>query len=121
MRYLAVVSLLALAPSIHAQIQKETFEQMLRAHPAMLTLVPGSAVRGTFWYVSTVAVAGFGYFAGVLSGNGMAHLAVTYGWQTMFLVLAGVAGLTSFVGGLALWQQHRRAIAIGLLRPAEGQ
>jgi sugar phosphate permease len=64
---------------------------------------------------------GFGYFAGILSGNAMAHLAVTYGWQTMFLVLAGVAGLTSVVGGLALWQQHRRAIEIGLLRPAEGQ
>ena len=64
---------------------------------------------------------GFGYLAGILSGNGMAHLAVSYGWQTMFLVLAGVAGLTSVVGGLALWQQHRRAIAIGLLRPVEGQ
>ncbi len=64
---------------------------------------------------------GFGYLAGILSGNAMAHLAVTYGWQTMFLVLAGVAGLTSVVGGLALWQQHRRAIAVGLLRPAEGQ
>jgi len=64
---------------------------------------------------------GFGYLAGILSGNAMAHLAVTYGWQTMFLVLAGVAGLTSVVGGLALWQQHRRALAIGLLRPAEGQ
>ncbi len=64
---------------------------------------------------------GFGYLAGVLSGNGMAHLAVAYGWQTMFLVLAGVAGLTSVVGGLALRQQHRRAIAIGLLRPVEGQ
>jgi OPA family glycerol-3-phosphate transporter-like MFS transporter len=64
---------------------------------------------------------GFGYLAGILSGNAMAHLAVTYGWQTMFLVLAGVAGLTSVVGALALWQQHRRALAIGLLRPAEGQ
>jgi len=64
---------------------------------------------------------GFGYLAGILSGNAMAHLAVTYGWQTMFLVLAGVAGLTSVVGGLALWQQHRRALAIGLLRPVEGQ
>jgi OPA family glycerol-3-phosphate transporter-like MFS transporter len=64
---------------------------------------------------------GFGYLAGILSGNGMAHLAVAYGWQTMFLVLAAVAGLTSIVGGLALWQQHRRAIAIGLLRPVEGQ
>jgi sugar phosphate permease len=56
-----------------------------------------------------------------LSGNGIAHLVVTYGWQTIFLVLARVAGLTSVVGGLALWQQHRRVIAMGLLRPAEGQ
>jgi OPA family glycerol-3-phosphate transporter-like MFS transporter len=64
---------------------------------------------------------GFGYLAGVLSGNGMAYLAVTYGWQTMFLVLAGVAALTSVVAAAALWQQHRRAIAIGLLRPVEGQ
>jgi sugar phosphate permease len=64
---------------------------------------------------------GFGYLAGILSGNSMAHLAVSYGWQAMFLVLAGVAGLTSVVGGLALWQQHRRAVAIGLLRPVEGQ
>jgi sugar phosphate permease len=64
---------------------------------------------------------GFGYLAGVLSGNGMAHLAVTFGWQTMFLILAGVAGLTSVVGAMAIWQQHRRALAVGLLRPAEGQ
>src|SRR3984885_7683110 len=64
---------------------------------------------------------GFGYLAGILSGNGMAHLVVAYGWQTMFLVLAGVARLTRVVGGLALWQQHRRAIAIGLLRPVEEQ
>jgi sugar phosphate permease len=64
---------------------------------------------------------GFGYLAGVLAGNAMAHLAVTYGWQRTWLVLAGVAGLTSVVAGLALWQQHRRAIAIGLLRPVEEQ
>jgi sugar phosphate permease len=64
---------------------------------------------------------GLGYFAGILSGNGMAHLAVNYGWQTMFLVLAAVAGVTSVVAALALWQQHRRALAIGLLRPVEGQ
>jgi OPA family glycerol-3-phosphate transporter-like MFS transporter len=53
---------------------------------------------------------GVGYLAGVLSGNGMAHIAVTYGWQTMFLVLAGVAALSSTVAGLALLQQHRRAV-----------
>jgi sugar phosphate permease len=63
---------------------------------------------------------GFGYLAGILSGNGMAHLAVTYGWQTMFLVLACVAALTSVVGGLVLRQQHQRAIAIAL-RPVEGK
>jgi hypothetical protein len=39
----------------------------------------------------------------------------------MFLILAGVAGLTSVVGAMAIWQQHRRALAVGLLRPAEGQ
>ena len=53
---------------------------------------------------------GVGYLAGVLSGNGMAHIAVTYGWQTMFFVLAGVAASSSVVAGLALWQQRRRAI-----------
>ena len=39
----------------------------------------------------------------------------------MFLVLAAVAGLTSVVATLALWQQHRRALAIGLLLPVEGE
>jgi hypothetical protein len=39
----------------------------------------------------------------------------------MFLVLAAVAGGTSVVAALALWQQHRRAVAIGLLRPVEGR
>jgi sugar phosphate permease len=53
---------------------------------------------------------GVGYLAGVLSCNGMAHIAVTYGWQTMFFVLAGVAASSSVVAGLALWQQRRRAI-----------
>jgi sugar phosphate permease len=64
---------------------------------------------------------GFGYLAGVLSGNGMAHLAVSYGWQTMFLVLAAVAAVTSLVAGVAMWQQHRRAVSVGLLSPAGGR
>ena len=53
---------------------------------------------------------GVGYLAGVLSGNGMAHIAVTYGWQAMFLVLAAVAASSSVVAGIALWQQRRRAL-----------
>ncbi len=55
-------------------------------------------------------VDGVGYLAGVLSGNGMAHIAVTYGWQSMFLVLAGIAAFSSVIAGLALWQQRRRVV-----------
>jgi hypothetical protein len=29
--------------------------------------------------------------------------------------------LTSFVGALSLWQQHRRALDLGLLQPLAGQ
>ena len=56
---------------------------------------------------------GVGYLGGVLSGNGVAHLAVGYGWQTLFLVLAGVAALTSAVAALALWQQRQRLTSVG--------
>ena len=56
---------------------------------------------------------GVGYLAGVLSGNGMAHIAVSYGWSAMFVVLATVAAISSVVAGVALWQQHRRAVIIG--------
>jgi OPA family glycerol-3-phosphate transporter-like MFS transporter len=55
---------------------------------------------------------GVGYLAGVLSGNSMANIAVTYGWQAMFLVLAGVAVLSTVVAGIALRRQRRRLLSI---------
>jgi SSS family solute:Na+ symporter len=42
----------------------------LRAtHAAMLTLAPGSAPSGTFWYVSTVLLTGIGFYMGPQSFN----------------------------------------------------
>ncbi len=49
---------------------------------------------------------GIGYLAGVLSGNSMAHMAVSYGWASMFLLLAAVALVSSAVAALSLWLQR---------------
>lgn len=49
----------------------------------------------------------FGYLAGAFSGNGVAHIAVTYGWKTLFFVLAAIAALSSMVAVSLLWQQNR--------------
>lgn len=125
---LTVMVLLGLAEvSIHAQ---RWVPVALVAAVAFFLLGPYSYLAGAMSMdfggkegsaTASGLIDGIGYFAGILSGNGMAHLAVNYGWQTMFLVLAAVAGVTSVVAALALWQQHRRALAIGLLRPVEGQ
>jgi OPA family glycerol-3-phosphate transporter-like MFS transporter len=47
---------------------------------------------------------GVGYLGGVVSGSGMAHIAVQYGWGGAFLVLAGFALLSSFAAGVLLRQ-----------------
>jgi OPA family glycerol-3-phosphate transporter-like MFS transporter len=57
---------------------------------------------------------GVGYLAGVLSGGSMAHIAVSYGWQAMWFVLAAVAALSSGVGAVSVWEQRRRAKALHL-------
>ena len=40
------------------------FAQILRAHPAALTLPPLTDPHGTLWYVSTVLLTGIGFFMG---------------------------------------------------------
>ena len=40
------------------------FDQLIKAHPAMLTLGASNAPKGTAWFVSTVVLSGFGYFMG---------------------------------------------------------
>jgi OPA family glycerol-3-phosphate transporter-like MFS transporter len=53
---------------------------------------------------------GAGYLAGVLSGDSMAHIAVAFGWSTMFTVLAAVAFISSAVAVLFMWHQHQRSV-----------
>ena len=47
---------------------------------------------------------GVGYLGGVISGSGMAHIAVQYGWGGAFLALAGFALLSSLAAGVLLRQ-----------------
>ena len=51
---------------------------------------------------------GVGYLAGALSGNGMAHVAVSLGWKALFLLLALVAALSSLVAAAVMWQQRQQ-------------
>ena len=55
---------------------------------------------------------GVGYLAGVLSGSAMAKVEVTFGWQSMFLLLAAVALVSAFVAALAVSLQRRRAAVL---------
>jgi OPA family glycerol-3-phosphate transporter-like MFS transporter len=45
---------------------------------------------------------GVGYLGAVLSGSGMAHIAVRYGWRGAFLVLAGFAFASSLAAAILL-------------------
>jgi sugar phosphate permease len=49
---------------------------------------------------------GVGYLGGVLAGNSMANIAVTWGWKGAFAVLAAVTWLASIAA--ALYFVHQR-------------
>ena len=59
---------------------------------------------------------GVGYLAGVLSGSAMAKVEVTFGWQSMFLLLAGIAMVSSVVAALAVNVQRKRAARLHLIQ-----
>ena len=50
---------------------------------------------------------GVGYLGGVLSGDGMARIAVSHGWGGAFLVLAAVAFLSAAAAAMFLGQERR--------------
>ena len=54
---------------------------------------------------------GLGYLGGMLAGDGMARVSVTYGWSGAFLTLAAVALLSSAVAVVFLLEQRRPAAA----------
>lgn len=50
-----------------------------------------------------------GYLGGVLAGWGLARLTMSVGWRGTFVVLAGVAWLSSALAAVYYWEQRRRA------------
>jgi sugar phosphate permease len=52
---------------------------------------------------------GVGYLGGVLSGDSMARISVTYGWSGAFSVLAGVAALSSLAAAAFLHYERKLA------------
>lgn len=50
---------------------------------------------------------GVGYLGGVLAGNSMANIAVTWGWEGAFTVLAGVTWLSSIAAALYFIDQRK--------------
>jgi OPA family glycerol-3-phosphate transporter-like MFS transporter len=55
---------------------------------------------------------GIGYLGGMLAGDGMARVSVTYGWSGAFFTLAVVAMLSSAVAVAFLLEQRRPAAAV---------
>lgn len=53
---------------------------------------------------------GVGYIGGVLAGNTVAHISVVYGWKGAFVMLAGVAWLSSVAAAAYLVHQRREAV-----------
>ena len=54
---------------------------------------------------------GLGYLGGVLAGNSIASIAVTWGWKGAFTVLAGVTWLASIAAALYLIDQVKNGAA----------
>jgi OPA family glycerol-3-phosphate transporter-like MFS transporter len=56
---------------------------------------------------------GVGYLGGIFAGEGMARASVEFGWRGVFLILAGVAFLSSLAAVFYLLEQVRPAAAVG--------
>jgi sugar phosphate permease len=105
-----------------------------QAGPVLLVAVVAFLVLGPYSYLAgaialdfggkqgSATASGFidgvGYLGGVLAGNSVAHLAVSYGWKGAFTMLAIVTWLSSLAAA-AYWVHQRRVVA--MQRPvAEG-
>jgi solute:Na+ symporter, SSS family len=79
------------------------FDQLLRAHPNMLTLVPGTAPKGTIWYVSTVLLTAIGFYMSPASFNAVysARSGDVLRRNAMLLPLYSLVLLLVFFAGFA--------------------
>ncbi len=78
-------------------------DQVLRVHPHLLTLVPGTAYHGTVWYVSTVLLTAIGFYMGPHSMSAIysARSENTLRRNAMLLPLYQVVMLLVFLAGLS--------------------
>jgi len=92
------------------------FRGVLVSAVAFLTIGPYSFLAGAMSLdfggkqgVSTASgvIDGIGYLGAVLAGDAMARISIAFGWGGFFIVLAGVALLTS-VAAAVYWNSQRR-------------
>lgn len=96
-----------------------------RMVPVMLVGLVGFLLLGPYSYLagaialdfggseasatSSALIDSAGYVGGILAGDTVARVSVSFGWQGAFLALAGVCALSSAAGALFLRQQTRTA------------
>ena len=97
--------------------------------PAVLVGLVGFLVIGPYAYLagaialdfggkhgsatSSGIIDGVGYLGGILAGDTVARISVSFGWAGAFLALAGVALLSSGAAALLFFGQRRAAVAQG--------
>jgi sugar phosphate permease len=62
---------------------------------------------------SSGIIDGVGYLGGVLAGDSVARLSVSYGWRGVFLTLAVASALSAFAAGYLFYCQQARHQVIG--------
>lgn len=100
-----------------------------RASQAILVGLVGFLVIGPYAYLagaialdfggkhgsatSSGIIDGVGYLGGILAGDPVAHISVSFGWRGAFMALAAVALLSSGAAALLLFGQRRATAAQG--------
>jgi OPA family glycerol-3-phosphate transporter-like MFS transporter len=115
---LAAIVLMALASGSvqHSRI----WPVILVGAVAFLTLGPYSFLAGAIALdfggkhgsgTASGLIDGAGYLGGVLAGDSMARISVTYGWNNAFLILAAIALLSS-IAAAWFWRKEAKETKI---------
>jgi sugar phosphate permease len=70
--------------------------------------------------ISSGIIDGVGYLGGVVAGDSVARISVSYGWQGVFVALAGVTALTAVGAGYLLLLGLRTSAALPAQTPPGG-
>ncbi|HZO21547.1 MAG TPA: hypothetical protein VFB37_03515, partial [Steroidobacteraceae bacterium] len=71
--------------------------------------------------ISSGIIDGVGYLGGVVAGDSVARISVSYGWQGVFVALAGVTALTALGAGYLLLLGLRTSAALQAQTPPGGR